>query len=342
MSISLKELAEHIGAEFDSAQCSVGDLKISGINSPRDATSSEITFISSSAHLQDLTNTRAAAVILSKDFVKHSPVPVLLHGQPYIAYALMSVLFTPAATKPSISSTAVVSESAVLGRGVNIGPNAVVGDDVSIGDKARIGPNVSIGNNCMIGQGTIIHANVSIYHGVRIGDDCILHSGSVIGSDGFGFAPSTDGWVKIHQLGTVEIGSRVEIGSNSTIDRGAIENTIIADGVKIDNLTHIAHNVKIGENTAFAAQSGIAGSTKIGKNCVFGGQSGVVGHIEIVDGVTITAKGMVTKSIKDAGVYSSGTSFSEMGRWRKNVVRFQQLDAIFKRLVKLEKEFKKK
>jgi len=215
----------------------------------------------------------------------------------------------------------------------------VIGEDAVIGEKTVINANVSIGARAKIGANGYLHPNVSIYHDVTIGSDCIVHSGAAIGSDGFGFAPSPDGYVKIYQLGTVVIGNRVEIGANTSIDRGALGDTEIHDGVKIDNLVHIAHNCVVGANTALAGQVGMAGTTKIGKGCTFGGQVGIAGHLEIVDDVHVTGKSMVTKKISEPGIYSSGTGFSDNKSWRKNAVRFNQLDELYKRLQRLEKKY---
>jgi len=197
---------------------------------------------------------------------------------------------------------------------------------------------VYIGQNSRIGRGSHIYPNVVVYHDVHMGEECIIHSQTALGSDGFGYAPGPGGWEKICQLGGVRIGDRVEIGASTAIDRGALGNTSIADGVIIDNQVHIAHNCSIGKNTAIAACCGVAGSTKIGANCTFAGMVGVVGHIEICDGVHFSGKTLVTKSVTEPGSYSSGIPMSKSQDWRKNAVRFSQLDAIQRRLSKLEKQ----
>ena len=318
------------------------DSFITGINSPDKACDTEITFVTSTSYLKDLDGCQAAAAIIHPDFADKSPVPVLVHKQPYMAYALASKLFASPGTVTGVHPTAILGEAVELGANVNIDANAVIGDGTKIGADVSIGANTVIGDRVSIGNGTIMYPNVSIYADVTIGEDCIFHSGAVVGADGFGFAPGPDGWIKIHQLGSVRIGHRVELGSNCTVDRGAIGDTVIADGVKLDNLTQVGHNCQIGENTAAAAQVGISGSCKIGKNVMLGGQAGVAGHLEIAESVTVTARGMITKSIKEPGTYSSGIPFSENRLWRKNVVRFHQLNALFKRVAKLEKESEKR
>lgn len=326
---------------MQSASNSVANIVVTGINSPDKATSSEITFVSSEAYLAALDETKAVAVVIRSDAADRSPVPALVHPQPYIAYALISALFAPARQSAVIHPSAVIEDDVEIGKDVRIGANSVIGRGARIGSQVDIDANVTVGANVVLGDRTRIYPNVSIYQEVSVGMDCILHSGTVIGSDGFGFAPTPEGWIKIHQLGSVQIGNFVEIGANCAIDRGALGDTIINDGVKIDNLVHLAHNVQIGDQSAIAGQVGIAGSTKIGKHCMFAGQVGITGHVELADNITVTGQGMITRSIKTPGTYSSGTSFSDAQTWRKNSVRFKQLDAMYKRLVKLEKKIDK-
>ena len=341
MSITLNQIAQRIGADISSVPVSLRDTVIRGINSLQGAGAGEISFLSSEKHLSDLSDTKAEVVIVQQEHADQSPVAVLVHKQPYIAYALISELFAPEKAAGVIHPSAHIAESAKIGCNVSIAENAVVGDNVVISEDASIGANVTIADNVRVGERTILHANVTVYANTQLGEDCIIHSGTVLGSDGFGFAPSDTGWIKIHQLGAVHIGKNVEIGSNCTIDRGAIDNTIIGDGVKIDNQVQIAHNCELGENTLIISQVGIAGSTKIGKNCIFAGQSGAAGHLNIVDNVVVSGRGMITKSIDKPGTYASGTSFSEASLWRKNVVRFHQLNSLFKRLSILEKKLEK-
>lgn len=344
MGYKLGYIAEYLEAELVSAS-SVSDaaeILIRGISSPLSACDDQISFVASRAYVAELENTSAAAIILSEEFANLCHVSHLIVANPYLAYAKLTQLFAEPRPDSGIHSSAVISETAVIGDGCSIAANAVIADGAIIGDSAIIGPNVSIGARAKIGMRTQLHANVSIYHDVSIGSDCIIHSGTVIGSDGFGFAPGNEGYVKIHQLGTVLVGDRVEIGANASIDRGALGNTEIHDGAKIDNLVHIAHNCIIGANTALAGQVGMAGTTEIGKGCTFGGQVGIAGHIKIADGVHVTGKSMVTKKITEPGLYSSGTGFSDNKSWRKNAVRFNQLDELYKRVLRLEKNTNEK
>jgi len=341
VSISLQQIVHHIGADITAAKGLDDSKIITGINSPAAAGASEITFLSSHSYLKDLEHSNAAAVIIHSDFAESSSIPALVHEQPYIGYALASALFVSARKIRGVHPSSVVGNSVELGANVNIDANAVISEGAKIGDDVDIGANVFVGDGVSIGDRTVLYSNVSIYHGVSVGEDCIFHSGAVVGSDGFGFAPSPNGWIKIHQLGSVRIGDRVELGANASVDRGAISDTIVENGVKLDNLTQVGHNCHLGENVLAASQVGISGSTKVGKNCILGGQVGVAGHLEIAESVMVTGKGMITKSIREKGTYSSGTSFSENSLWRKSAVRFHQLDSLFKRVATLEKNHNK-
>jgi len=336
--ITLVELADAIGAKLK------GDagFQVAGIASPKDATSQQITFVARSEFLSSLADTQAGAVITTEQFNEQSSYNghVLLADDPYLAYAKASRLFDAnfADKAATIHPSACIAEGVSLGANVSIGANAVIESGCCIGDNALIGPGSFIGANSVVGQSTRIYANVSVYHSIEIGEHCIIHSGTVIGCDGFGFAPSSEGWVKIHQLGRVIIGNKVEIGGNCSIDRGALGDTVIADGVIIDNLVHMAHNVKIGRNTAIAGCCGFAGSTTVGENCTFAGQVGVNGHIEITDGAHFLGKAMVTNSVTEPGVYASGIPLSPVKKWRKNAVRFSQLDELARMINRLAKK----
>lgn len=334
-SCSLGDIAAHIGAELQGD----ADYQIDGLNTLREAGPSELTFLSNQTYRQYLAETVAGAVILDMDSTSEYSGNRLVMDNPYLGYALASAMFDASPVpQRGIHPSAVVTASTRIGDKVSVGPNTVLGENVVIGTGSRIGAGVSIGDGSIIGNNCRISANVSIYHGVTIGDQVTIHSGAVIGADGFGFAHSQGRWVKIYQLGGVVIGSRVEIGACTTIDRGALDDTVIEDGVILDNHVQIAHNVHIGENTAIAGCSGVSGSTIIGKNCIFAGQSGVVGHITLCDGVHLTGGAIVTKSLTEPGSYSSGTAFSKSDDWRKNAVRFNQLDALARRVRQLEKK----
>jgi len=339
---SLKQLAEKLGGYIQGDET----LLISGIATLQSANASQISFLANPAYEKYLSETNAAAVIVTEEMAVKCKTNVLVHKQPYLAYATLSHLWDVVSCSASdeslasIHSSATVHESVIISKGVTIGAGAVIQAGVVVKQGSTIGPNCVIGRDSVIGMGTLLHANVTIYHGVTIGDQCIIHSGVVIGSDGFGFAPHQGRWQKIAQLGGVVIGNEVEIGANTAIDRGALDNTIIEDGVKLDNQIQIAHNVLVGENTAIAACSAIAGSTTIGKNCIIGGASGIAGHLTVADNVHITAMTMVIKSLNEAGVYSSGTGVQPNAKWRKSIARLRQLDKMAARVKALEKAIK--
>ena len=337
-SYSLAELAQYIDAEL------VGDPNhhVSAFASLQSAQAHDISFIASPAYARYLATSGAGAVILNHEQATLFAGNKLVVANPYVGYARLTRLFDHSRTEVAgVHPSAVIGDGVMLGENVSIAPHAVVGRGVSLGDGVVVGPGTVIGEDTIIGNNTRLMANVTIYHGISIGSDCIIHSGSVIGADGFGFAPNGKEWIKIHQLGSVIIGNRVEIGACSTVDRGALGNTVLDDGVIIDNLVHIAHNVRLGKNCAMAATSAIAGSTTVGENCTFAGGVGVVGHIDIGDNIHFTGMTMVSSSLSEPGSYSSGTQISTTKEWRKNAVRFRQLDAIATRLSRLEKDVKK-
>ncbi|QIB66694.1 UDP-3-O-(3-hydroxymyristoyl)glucosamine N-acyltransferase [Kineobactrum salinum] len=334
---SLGELAETLDVILSGdPQC-----RVSGLATLATAGPDQLSFLANDKYLRQLHGTRAAAVILRPAQAAQCPVACLQAEDPYLAFARATALFAPAARPAAgIHPTAVVSAQAQVDESAAIGPQAVVEAGSCIAAGVVIGAHVSIGENCSIGAGCQLHAHAVLYRGVRLGRQCIIHSHAVLGADGFGYAPTTEGWVKIHQLGGVWLGDRVEVGAGTTIDRGALDDTVIEDGAIIDNLVQIAHNCHIGKNTAIAGCTGLAGSTTIGANCTLAGGVGVVGHVEICDNVHITGMTMVTKSISQAGSYSSGTPMSTTREWRRNAVRFAQLDRIQQRLSALEKSTK--
>ncbi|GGX97499.1 UDP-3-O-acylglucosamine N-acyltransferase [Litchfieldella qijiaojingensis] len=333
---TLEEIARRVGARL------VGDgsRRVSGLATLNDAGPEDITFLANRAYLKFLPDTSAAAVLLHPNHADDCPTACLTMDNPYVGYAKLSALFDPLAARdvPGVHPTAVVAESASLGRDVQIGPQAVIEDGVRLGDRVIVGPGSVVGCDTEIGEGSRLHANVTVCHGVVIGRRAILHSGCVIGGDGFGFAHDGGRWHKIAQLGGVILGDDVEVGSCSSIDRGALGDTIIGNDVKIDSQVQIAHNVQIGDHCALAGCVGIAGSTKVGRNCMLGGGVGLSGHLTLCDGVQVTGMSLVTNSIHQPGVYSSGTGAMSNAQWRKNAVRFKQLDDIAKRLTRLEKE----
>jgi UDP-3-O-[3-hydroxymyristoyl] glucosamine N-acyltransferase len=334
-SYSLAELAAILGAELS------GDAhhQIRALATLQTAGSSDLSFIANPAYKKFLADSCAGAVLIHPELASEFSGNKLLLSNPYVGYARLSALFDTAPVAPAgIDPSAALGPNVTLGAGVCVGANAVVAEGVSLGDGVIVGPGSFVGANSIIGARTRLAANVSIYHGISIGEECIFHSGTVIGADGFGFAPTATGWVKIHQLGSVIIGNKVEIGANSCIDRGALDNTCLDDGVIIDNLVQIGHNVRIGKNTAVAAHTAIAGSTTIGDNCTIAGAVAIAGHLTLVDGVHITGMSMVSGSIMQAGSYSSGVPLAPTKDWRKNAARFRQLDALATRLIKLERQ----
>lgn len=315
-----------------------GTCLITGIKTLQEAKAGTISFLANPAYEKFLKDTEASAVILSENSAEKCSVNALVVQNPYLAYAKLSHYFSYSLCDiEGVHTSAVVHELADIDSTASIAANAVIEKGATIGANVVIGAGCFVGENSVISQDSRLFANVSVYHGVMLGKRCIVHSGAVIGSDGFGIAPGPDGWNKIAQIGGVIIGDDVEIGANTTIDRGALDNTEIKNGVKLDNQIQIAHNVIVGENSAIAACTGIAGSTRVGKNCIFGGGCGIAGHLEIADNVHLTGMTLVTKNLKKPGVYSSGTAVEPNSEWRKNAVRFRQLDSIASRVKKLEK-----
>lgn len=330
---SLSYLADYIGAELKGE----GSIQISGIATLQNAQADQLSFLANSNYEKYLPATRAAAVIVHARNADSCPTNALIHDNPYLAYAKLSHLWDrQAASKAEIHKTAVIAPGAKIEEGVSIAAGVVVGAGTVVKKGVMIGANSVIGEDCLIDEQSRLAANVTLYHGVTVGKHCVIHSGVVLGSDGFGFAPVKGQWLKIAQLGGVIIEDNVEIGANTTIDRGALDDTVIEKGVILDNQIQVAHNVRIGQNTAIAACSAIAGSTVIGKNCIIGGATGIAGHLTIVDGVHITAMTMVIKSLTEPGVYSSGTGVQTNAKWKKSIARLRQLDKMAERIKRLE------
>jgi UDP-3-O-[3-hydroxymyristoyl] glucosamine N-acyltransferase len=333
MPVSLGELATRFGCEL------IGDPDrvVSGVASLSNATPESLTFLSSNAFKPQLSATRAAAVILRPADADACPVAAILHEDPYACYARMATIVHPLPEfAPGVHSSAVVDATAEVSDSACLGPNVVVGKRSKIGKNAYVGPGTVIGPDCDVGDDCRLVANVTLVRAVSIGKRGIVHPGAVLGADGFGNAMTPDGWVKVPQVGGLRIGDDVEIGANTTIDCGAIDDTIIEDGVRIDNQCMIAHNVHIGAHTAMAALTGISGSTTIGKRCMFAGNSGAVGHISICDDVVVLGKAMVTKDIDKPGSYGGKFPAEPAKRWAKIVGRVRRLDALYARVRKLE------
>ena len=334
MTLTLSQLARQLNVELRGD----GDVRVSMVASLQRAGPGALSFLANPKYRRYLKNTRASAVVLSGQDAQDSPVAVLVSDNPYACYARAARLLYPQ-DKPrsGIHPGAIVDAAAQIDPSAWIDANTVIAEGAKIGPSVQIGPGCIIGAKVEIGEGSQLVARVTILAEAHIGRRAILHPGVVIGSDGFGLAEVGGRWEKVPQLGSVRIGNDVEIGANTTIDRGAIENTIIEEGVKIDNQVQVAHNVFIGAQTAIAACVGISGSARIGRHCTLAGGVGVVGHLAIADHVHITGMSMVTRSISEPGTYSAGMPLMENRQWRRNAVRVKQLDCLTRRISSLEK-----
>ena len=339
MVFTIDELAHEIGVEI------IGDGKkeITHVADLEHSKQGSLSFAVSAQYIDKLKSTNATAVIVTPDLVKHCQTVKLVSKNPYLSFAHATRLLYPQEDfAPGIHHSAVINPESEIPDSVYIGPNVVISAKCDIGHNVYIGANSIITAACTIGVDTKFLARVTIVGPTFIGERAIVHPGVVIGSDGFGLANDNGVWEKIPQLGRVLIGNDVEIGSNTTIDRGALQDTIIEDGVKLDNQIQIAHNVKIGAHTAIAGCVGIAGSAVIGKHCAIGGGAGIQGHIEIADGTQITGMTKISQSITKPGVYTSGTAAQGNKQWIRNAMRFKELDKITKRLLGLEKQLSDK
>ena len=333
--IEVEALIERFNLQYE------GDRKriIQGVETLSQAGPNDLSFFTSKTYLPDLRATKAGVVLLAPADTQAFSGDKLLSEHPRMAYAqLASWLFRPdEQSKQGVHPTATIGENVELHPSAYVGPQCAIADNCVIGEGVCLISNVSIGRNCTIGADTLVYPSVVLYHDSHLGKGCCIHGGTVIGSDGFGFEPDEKGkWHKIPQIGGVRVADGVEIGSNTTIDRGAVQDTVIGEGVIIDNLVHIAHNVSIGAHSAIAGCTAISGSTTIGRHCLIGGGTCIKGHIQIVDGSHISGMSMVTRSIRKAGVYSSGIPAKEKTLWLKNAARFHQLDDIARRVKALE------
>lgn len=334
MPASLGELATQFGCEL------IGDpsVRVSRVATLLNAEGDSLSFFANSAYREALRDTSAAAVILKETDAGDCPVAALIAADPYLTYARVAgVLHPQPEFEGAVHASAVIDPSASVAASAHIAANVSVGRDSIIGDGAFIGPGCVVGDRCSIGSSSHLVANVTLVQDVRVGARCIFHAGCALGTDGFGIAMSANGWVKVPQVGGVQIGDDVEVGANTCIDRGAIEDTVIGNGVRMDNLVQIAHNVQVGEHTAMAAMTGISGSATIGKRCLFGGQGGTVGHITVCDDVMVTGKTMVSKDISEPGVYSGNFHAEKDRTWKRRVARFRRLDELNERVRVLEK-----
>lgn len=335
--MTLQQLADAIGAEVDGD----GSLIITAVATLASAIPGQIAFLANAKYRSQLDTTRASAVIVAPDIEVPAGIAAVRTKNPYAGFAKVAQLLdtTPQAAS-GIHPSAQIHPTAKLGDGVSVGANAVIAENVVLDDGVTIGVGCYVGPGTQIGAHTQLWQHVVVYHDCVIGAHCLIHSGSIIGADGFGWANEGGKWIKIPQLGRVVIGDRVDIGASTTIDRGALDDTVIANGVIIDNQCQIAHNVFIDEDTAIAGCTVLAGSCRIGKRCLIGGATAINGHISICDDVQISGFSMVIKEITEPGAYASGIPAAPQREWRRNGARYRQLDDLFQRVKTIEKKLK--
>jgi UDP-3-O-[3-hydroxymyristoyl] glucosamine N-acyltransferase len=326
MSVSLGELAVRFGCELR------GDpaTSIERVATLANADARSLAFLANPRYRAQLAETRAAAVVTTAADAPGCRAALLLCENPYATYA-------PPPLVPGVHPTAVVAASARIDPSAEVGAYSTIGERVTIGARVFVGPHCELDERVSLAEDVRLTARVTLGRGVQVGARSVLQPGAVIGADGFGFAPERGTWLKVPQVGSVCVGADVEVGANTTIDRGAIEDTVIEDGVKLDNLIMIAHNVRIGAHTAIAACTGISGSVSIGRRCMIGGMVGIAGHLSVADDVVITAKSAVSHSITAAGVYSSTLPTEEAHAWRRLVARFKRSGVLEERLRRLER-----
>lgn len=335
VSYRLSEIASQLGGRV------MGDagVRVTQIATLEAAQPDQISFLTNSKYRAQLATTCAGAVILAETDADVTELPRIITDNPYAYFAKVSAMLNPLPeVNPGVHPSAVIGAGAKIDSTASIAATAVIGEGASIGAFSVIGEGCCIGANVVIGSRARLYPRVVIYHGCVIGDNLIAHSGAVIGADGFGIAMDEGRWIKIPQIGRVVIGNDVEIGANTTIDRGALNDTVIEDDVKLDNQIQIAHNVRIGAHTAIAGCVGIAGSATIGRYCRIGGSAGILGHLQIADHVEIAAFSLIGKSIREAGSYAAIFPFSKTDDWRKNAVHLRHLDDMAKRIKALEQE----
>jgi UDP-3-O-[3-hydroxymyristoyl] glucosamine N-acyltransferase len=332
---SLGELAVRFGCTLKGDP----DLRVAHVATLERADPQSLSFLANPKYRRYLSQTKAGAVVLDAKSAADCPVAALIAKNPYAVYARIASQLHPAPPViPGRHPSAVVDPSAVIDPSASIGPCAVIGARTRLGARCSIGPGCVLLEDVTVGADTRLVANVTLCSSVVLGERCLAHPGVVIGADGFGLAPSDGEWLKVPQVGGVRIGNDVEIGASTTIDRGAIEDTVIEDGVKLDNQIQIGHNVRIGAHTAIAGCSGVSGSTTIGSRCMLGGMVGVAGHLTICDDVVVTGKSFVSSHIRKPGYYSSGIPVDETPRFRKNAARFHRLDELARQVRRLSGE----
>lgn len=332
---SLSEIVARLGGRV------LGDagVSISQIATLENAQPGQISFLTNSKYHAQLARTKAGAVILGEADAGATGLPRIISDNPYAYFARVSALLNPLPeARPGVHPSAIIGKGATIDKTASIAATAVIGECATVGAHSVIGEGCCIGSNVVIGMRARLYPRVVIYHDCVIGDGLIAHSGAVIGSDGFGMAMNEGRWLKVPQIGRVVIGDDVEIGANTTIDRGALDDTVIEDDVKLDNQIQVAHNVRIGAHTAIAGCVGIAGSTTIGRYCMIGGSAGILGHLQIADHVEVAAFSLIGKSIREAGSYTGIFPSVKTGEWRKNAVHLRHLDKLVERIRILEQQ----
>ncbi len=337
--MSIQHTLGALAARFGLSLYGDADTVITGVATLARAGAGELAFLANRLYRKQLPTTMAAAVVLAEADRAEAPCPVLVSRNPYADFARIAALFEPpVAVATGVHPTAIIDPTADLAPEASIGAFAVVGPHSRIEAGAVIGPGSVIGEHCVVGADSTLIARVTLVRRVVLGERVLVHPGAVLGADGFGLAFDDGRWLKVPQLGGVRVGDDCEIGSNTTIDRGALEDTVLEEDVRLDNQIQIGHGVHIGAHTAMAGCVAVAGSTRIGRHCLIGGGVGIVGHIEICDRVTITAMSLVTRSIRHPGEYSSGLPAVGSAIWRRNAARFRQLDALARRIKTLPQE----
>lgn len=334
MGITLKEIVHSLGGEL------VGEnVLVDRVASIANAKAGDITFIVDAKYREGLKKTQASAVILSEENHSYTDLPCILTKNPYAYFAKLLTLLNPKVLPPQeVHTEAVVEKTAVIPSTCSIGPNVVIGANVKLGEHVVIGANCYLGDNVNVGANTELQANVTVYHDCVIGQNCTIAAGVVIGADGFGYANQNGEWVKIPQVGRVIIKDNVDIGANTSIDRGALDDTIIEEGVKLDNLIQIGHNCLIGEHTVIAGCVGIAGSARVGKRCKIGGAAMILGHLEIADDITISPGSMITRSLHQSDTYTALMPFQSHGDWLKTAASLRHLTEMAERIKQLEQQ----
>ena len=317
-----------------------GDVRVTGVATLAGARAGELAFLANPRYRAQLSGTRASVVVVRAEETDVSfPGTLLLAGDPYVAFAKIGALFdVRVAPAPGIHPSAAIDDDAAVDAAAHIGPFVSIGPRSVVHAGAVVGPGCAIGEDCVVGEGCELGANVTLVRRVRLGRRVLIHPGAVLGADGFGLAMDGGRWIKVPQLGGVVVGDDCEIGANTTIDRGALEDTVLEEDVRLDNQIQIGHNVHIGAHTAMAGCSAVAGSARIGRNCLIGGGAGVLGHLELCDRVVVTAMTLVTHSIREPGEYSSGTPLMDNRNWRRSAARFKQLDALARRVQAIDKD----